>query len=189
MSTLNSTAIHPQDACDKLSTIRFSDTGSDIPLPIQTDAARQYSYLSTHDFVWINTTVTGEANPYDYMILEACMAGQYRYGDAEDILDHASPMFERLLLQKPFEEGNRRTALISLLTFLNFNGYATAVSDVEAARLTLAVENEEMTAAQAVAAIAAPAKDGGITGISLRQLVAHECNHHMDALKILMDTE
>lgn len=155
----------------------------------QTDDARQYCYLSNHDFVWINSIVTGEANPYDYVILEACVAGQYRYGDAENLLDHAAPMFERLLRQKPFEEGNRGTALIALLTFLNFNGYATVISDADAARLTLAVESKETSAAQAVAAIASPAKNGGISGISLRQLVAHECNHHMEALKILADTE
>ena len=117
------------------------------------------------------------------------MAGQYRYGDAENLLDHAAPMFERLLCQKPFEEGNRGTALIALLTFLNSNGYATIISDADAARLTLAVEKRETTAAQAVAAIASPAKNGGVSGISLRQLVAHECNHHMEALRILADTE
>lgn len=156
-----------------------------MPTPTA-NAARQYTYLSTYDFVWINTTVTGEANPYDYVTLEACMAGQYRYGDAENLIDHAAPMFERLLLSKPFEEGNRATALISLFSFLNFNGYATTVSDVEAARITLAVESGEMSAAEAVNAMAAPAQ-GGIGAISLRKLVVHECNHHVEALKLLAD--
>ena len=71
-----------------------------LPTPTANAASRQFTYLSTYDFVWINTTVTGEANPYDYVTLEACMAGQYRYGDAETLLDHAAPMFERMLAQQ-----------------------------------------------------------------------------------------
>lgn len=154
---------------------------------LETD--RTYVYLSTYDFVWINTTVTGEANPYDYVVLEACMAGQYRYGDADDsIVAHAAPMFERLLLRQPFEEGNQRTALIALFTFLNTNGYAIAVSDAEAARLTLAVESGDMSAESAVATMAAPAK-GNLGGVSLRKLVVHECNHHADALRLLADQD
>jgi death-on-curing family protein len=149
---------------------------------------RQYVYLSTYDFVWINTTVTGEANPYDYVVLEACMAGQYRYGDADDIVSHAAPMFERLLLRKPFEEGNRRTALIALFTFLNTNGYVIAVDDAEAVRLTLAVESGSLTAEGAVTAMAAAAK-GDLSSVSLRKLVVHECNHHAEALRLLSDND
>ena len=42
-------------------------------------------YLTVHDLVWINNTVTGEVNPYDYVTLEACMAAQYRYGNSQEI--------------------------------------------------------------------------------------------------------
>jgi death-on-curing protein len=146
-------------------------------------------YLTTHDLVWINNTVTGKVNPYNYFDLEACMAGQYRYGNSQNVPEQAATFLERLLFKRPFLEGNRRTAFIALLTFLNANGYATKVQDAEAARILLEVANGRITPAQAIDALATPAQSPLPGGLSLRKLITYECNLHTEALKILSDND
>jgi hypothetical protein len=95
-------------------------------------------------------------------------------------------MLRRLVEYRPFADGNLRTALLATLTFLNANGYATKVKDVEAARILLAVSNRETEPSEAVAALAAPAQSP-LQGVTLRQLITHECNLHVEALLILAD--
>lgn len=145
---------------------------------------RDMSYLTTHDLVWINTVVTGDPNAYDYVTLESVMAGQYRYGDSQNVPAQAAQMLRRLLKHRPFSYGNLRTALIATLTFLNANGYATIVKEEEAARIILATSNGEMDPAAAVLLLGVPAKEA-LSGVSLRRLITHECNLHVEALQIL----
>ena len=83
-------------------------------------------YLTTHDLVWINSTITGKVNAYNYVTLEAAMAGQYSYGDSHNVVPQAANLLDRLLCTRPFSEGNIRTAFIATLSFINANGYATA---------------------------------------------------------------
>jgi death-on-curing protein len=142
-------------------------------------------YLTTHDLVWVNELVTGQVVPYNYVTLEAAMAGQYRYGQSRDVPAQAAVLLERLLFKSPFARGNRRTAFVSLLTFLNANGYASLVDDVEAAAIVLSVEAGQRTAAEAVALIAAPAADALPSDLTLRKLITHEFNLHTAALRAL----
>ena len=141
-------------------------------------------YLTTHDIVWINTTVSGTIQTFDYLILEAAMASQYQYGDSTDVLTQAGNLLQKLLLAKPFEVGNRRTALISTLTFLNANNYATIATDEEIAKSFIAIESGINTSAEVIGAMAAPAQKP-LPGMTLRQLITHECNHHSTALGLL----
>ena len=144
-------------------------------------------YLTTHDLVWINNTLTGTVNPYNYVALEAAMAGQYRYGDSHDILGQAATLLRRLLDTAPFQSGNRRTAFIALLSFLNANGYATRLNDTDAAALLREVAFGRKTAADAVNELAAPAA-GELPGrLTLRKLITHECNLHVAALQALTE--
>ena len=113
-------------------------------------------YLTTHDLVWINNTLTGKVNPYDYVTLEAAMAGQYSYGQSHDVPGQAAIMLERLLSKRPFSEGNIRTAFIATLSFLNANGYATRVDDTEAAAIVRGVASGDKSSTQAVQELAAP---------------------------------
>src|SRR5579862_5751254 len=94
-------------------------------------------YLTTHDLVWINNVVTGKVNPFDYVTLEAAMAAQYRYGVSQDVPGQAATLLQALLYKPPFESGNRRTAFVATLTFLNANGYATTAGDAEAADILM----------------------------------------------------
>lgn len=147
---------------------------------------RPIAYLTTHDLVWINTVITGEPQPYDYVTLESVMAGQYSYGDSQNVPVQAGRMLRRLLEKRPFAEGNLRTALIATLTFLNANGYATTVKDDEAASLLLAAAHGDIEPEQAIEDIAAPAQSA-LVGVTLRRLITHECNLHVEALKILAE--
>jgi prophage maintenance system killer protein len=164
------------------------ETGTQTPLPAGSDDSAEsvMEYLTVHDLVWINTVVTGEPAEYDYVTLESVMAGQYSYGDSQNVPAQAAKMLRRLVETRPFAAGNLRTALLAILTFFNANGHATLVSDAEAARILLAVADGEMELMPAVAMLAAPAQSP-LKGITLRQLITHECNHHLEALKILAD--
>jgi death-on-curing protein len=144
-------------------------------------------YLTTHDLVWVNTIVTGEVNPYNYVTLEAAMAGQYRYGQSHDVYWQAANLLERLLFHAPFSQGNRRTAYISALTFLNANGYMTQASDAEATLIVFEVEHRNLRAVEAIAQLAAPADQPLPGNLTLRKLISLECNVHVEALKLLAD--
>jgi len=142
-------------------------------------------YLTTHDLVWINTTITGSAEPYNYVTLEAAMAGQYSYGDSRDVPAQAANLFSSLLFRAPFASGNIRTALVAVLSFLNANGYSTRVTDEEAVGIVQAVAHRQTNPAQAIVDLCAPANQAAPGVASLRKLIAMECNTHREALELL----
>ena len=141
-------------------------------------------YLTNHDLFWVNQIVTGTVNTFNYFALEAACAGQYAYGASADVPAQAATLLDRLVNKAPFLTGNRRTAFIAMLTFLNANGYATIVDDDEAVRLMTAVAARTALPLDAVNALASPAKES-LTAIPMRQLITHECNHHARALALL----
>lgn len=142
-------------------------------------------YLTVHDLVWVNNVVTGSVQPYNYVTLEAAMAGQYRYGQSTDVPGQAATLLHSLLSKPPFAAGNRRTAFLSTLTFLNANGYATRVSDQESVQVIQELEQGRITSMQAILSLAAPADGHLPAGMTLRRLITHECNLHADALRAL----
>lgn len=143
-------------------------------------------YLTNHDLFWVNQIVTGTVNTFNYFALEAATAGQYAYGTSTDVPAQAATLLDRLLGKAPFLTGNRRTAYIATLTFLNANGYATIVDDDEAVRLMTAVAAHTTQPLDLVNALASPAKES-LTAIPMRQLITHECNHHARALMLLAE--
>lgn len=143
-------------------------------------------YMTNHDLFWVNQIVTGKVNAYNYFALEAACAGQYAYGASDDVPSQAATLLDRLLHKSPFVAGNRRTAYIATLTFLNANGYATTVEDEEAVRLVQAAATRTSSSLDVVKALSAPAKQA-LTAIPMRQLITHECNHHARALTLLAE--
>lgn len=143
-------------------------------------------YLTNHDLFYVNQIVTGAVNTFNYFALEAACAGQYAYGASADVPAQAATLLDSLLHKTPFLSGNRRTAYIATLTFLNANGYATTVDDEEAVRLVAAVLARTTQPLDMVKAMAAPAKES-LTAIPMRQLITHECNHHARALTLLSE--
>jgi prophage maintenance system killer protein len=144
-------------------------------------------YLTVHDIVWINSTVTGAVNPYDYVTLECAMAGQYLYGNSENAPEQAAGMLDRLLKKRPFGAGNRRTGLIALLTFLNSNGFAVTLPDAGLAAAILAADRPGSDTVAIVCSLNAPAAEPLPESLTLRKLITHECNFHAEALKLLAD--
>lgn len=142
-------------------------------------------YLTTHDLVWINSSITGTVNAYSYVTLEAAMAGQYSYGDSNNVPVQAANLLERLICTHPFSEGNIRTAFIATLSFLNANEFATIVGDVAAAAIVEAVQSGRKSAMEAISELSAQAAAPLASTVTLRKLIAHEINHHLEALKLL----
>lgn len=144
-------------------------------------------YLSVHDLVWINAIVTGKTLVYDYVKLEEAMAAQYSYGDSRNVPVQAANMLDYLLRKPPFEYGNRRTAYVAAVTFLCANGRVLKADDAQAAEIIRRVAEGNTSPADAIAELSAPADTGLRPGVTLRQLVAHICNEHPDALRRLME--
>ncbi len=144
-------------------------------------------YLTVHDLVWINNTITGKVSDYDYFALEACMAAQYRYGNSQDITLQAAELLKKLLASAPFAEGNVRTALIAVLSYLNANGYATTQADDALAQAFRTAADGGSTALNTIQQISAPASAPLATTLALRKLITLECNTHANALQHLAD--
>lgn len=142
-------------------------------------------YLSVHDLVWINTTLTGKTVPYSFEKLEAAMAAQYSYGDSRDTVTQAASFLGSFLTKPPFQYGNLRTAFIATATFLTANGFALQVSEEQAVDIIQRAARKETTPAQAISLLAKPSSAALRPGVSLRQLVTHLINEHAEALKRL----
>ena len=61
------------------------------------------------------------------------------------IYDKASILAINLAKRHPFQNGNKRTALVAMITFLMMNGYATSFTQEEAVRfiLNITTSNQE----------------------------------------------
>jgi prophage maintenance system killer protein len=146
-------------------------------------------YLSVHDIVWINSTVTGETLPFDYELLEAAMAAQYSYGDSTDVSGQAANFLASFVLKPPFAYGNLRSAYVAVTAFLNANGFALQVGDAEAAQLIRGLASGEATAAETVEKLAKQAQIGLRPGVTLRALVTYICNEHTETLALLKEVD
>ena len=146
-------------------------------------------YLSVHDIVWINTTLTGKTVSYNYEKLEAAMAAQYSYGNSTDVAGQAANLLEVLLIQKPFHYGNRRTAFVAACAFLSANGYSVSSDSAAIFGAIASVENHTSSPAEAIATIAAPSNTGLRPGFSLRQLVTHLLHAYRDTVSGLAERD
>lgn len=151
--------------------------------PVQT--RRQMKYLSVHDLVWLNATITGETQPFNYVALEEAMAAQYSYGESRDVPRQAANLLDTLVNKAPFQCGNVRTGFIATAAFLSANGYALKVGDDEAARILRAVHDRATSPWNAVGALSEPADIGLRPGATLRALITHLLNTRTDALRQL----
>jgi len=142
-------------------------------------------YLSTHDFAWINTTVTGKSLEFDYEALEEVMAAQYGYGDSTNIPGQAAFMLDKILKRRPFEYGNLRTAFVALMAFLTANKHGVKGDDARLAELVRSAAGGGISADEVVAQIAEPTELGLRPGVTLRTLVTHLINERREVLRLL----
>ncbi len=163
------------------------------------------TYLTVHDLVWINETVTGASLPYNYERLEAAMGAQYTYGISTDPLPSSAYLFEKLAFEQPFQYGNRRTALIATVVFLIANGYRIKCSDEEliaAFQRTISRESSpvelvceisgkegegmqfggELMSHPNMFALTKPAAQNHSQPVLLRNLVTEQCNRYRAVL-------
>ena len=147
--------------------------------------AKLIHYLSVHDLVWINSTITGQTLAFNFETLEQAMAAQYGYGNSRDVPAQASNFLNTLITRNPFAHGNLRTAYVSVIAFLTANGHPCQVDDAKSPDIIHAVAAGTMSAAGAVAALSSASGGEGGAGASLRSLVTQICNEHSDALKEL----
>lgn len=61
------------------------------------------------------------------------------------VLDKAAALFHSMILNHPFLDGNKRTALAVLYEFLKQNGYKLKVSEKELIELPLKVERKDLS--------------------------------------------
>jgi len=61
------------------------------------------------------------------------------------LFDKASSLLHSILLNHPFIDGNKRTAVVSTITFLELNGYLLQISQKGLVQFALNVENKKIT--------------------------------------------
>ena len=145
------------------------------------------NYLSVHDFVWINSTITGKTVPFDYEALEASMAAQYGYGKSNDAFSQAANLLETMRTKRPFESGNVRTAFIATVTFLTANKYTLQVDDKKAVDTLKRTIRGELPASEAISVLFKPSDLGLRSDSALRALVTYIYNEHSEALQQLAE--
>jgi death-on-curing protein len=59
--------------------------------------------------------------------------GSYAHYQQADVALQAAVLAHRIAETQPFVDGNKRTALVSMLTFLELNGYTLSATDQELA--------------------------------------------------------
>lgn len=83
----------------------------------------------------------------DFGLLEsAILRSQTTFGGIDlyvTIFDKAAALMHSLLLNHPFVDGNKRTAVVCALAFLELNGFSLKVTDKDLERFALMVENKK----------------------------------------------
>jgi len=99
-------------------------------------------YLTVDDVCRINEAEVGRGVPVDFGLLEsAVLRPQSSAGGADaypDLHSKAAALFHSLVRNHPFLDGNKRTAVLSLLVFYGLNGRRLAASDGDLVDLALA---------------------------------------------------
>jgi death on curing protein len=99
-------------------------------------------YLTVDDIRQINAAVLENPNLLrDLGLLEsAVLRPQTTVGGADaypGVVDKAAALFHSLTLNHAFVDGNKRTAVVALVIFLEMNGHRVHASDVELVHLAV----------------------------------------------------
>ncbi|HTI14362.1 MAG TPA: type II toxin-antitoxin system death-on-curing family toxin [Dictyobacter sp.] len=88
-------------------------------------------YLEKGSCIDINQLLVSNSTVKDSNLLESAIAApqQSAYYEGADIMMQAALLIERLVLNHPFTDGNKRTALIAGSTFLLVNGLRIVYMD------------------------------------------------------------
>jgi death-on-curing protein len=96
---------------------------------------KQVAFLSRDEVLAIHSTLLerfgGPAGVRDFGLLESALY-RPRTGHYADLAEMAAAMFESLIMNHPFVDGNKRVAFFATDVFLRLNGYRLQVDADEA---------------------------------------------------------
>ena len=109
-------------------------------------------FVPLEDIIFIHEaildTTGGKEGIRDFTLLHsAIFRPQASFGGKDlypTIFDKASALIHSLLLNHPFNDGNKRAALASCERFLNINGIAVTASQKEKVQFTLNIESKKL---------------------------------------------
>lgn len=146
--------------------------------------------LTNHDLVWLNTTVTGGSQDYDYFAVESAIAGQYSYGINDNTLLVAATAYQRVMMALPFNRGNRRTGFAAMASFLAVNGWQLTGDTANLVSALALLENHSTSAAAVLANVVEPVTSGNsLSASGMRQVAAWCMKRHEQVIKILADKD
>lgn len=110
-------------------------------------------FLSVKDVLLLHVLAIDESGGShglrDLGLLEsAVMRPQSTFAGADlypDIFSKAAALLHSLLMNHPFVDGNKRTAIYAAMTFVELNGYKFKASQKEVVAIALKVENEKLS--------------------------------------------
>lgn len=144
-------------------------------------------YLTVQDVLWINTEITKKVSSFKFLQLEEAVNYQYGYGKSVDVLAQAGQFLQGFIRLRPFEAGNRATALISALTFLKINGFEINLDPNSAKNWAMAVAERKKTGFDAVREIAQPTEKPIELKPAIRTEVKELLEKYADAVSQLTD--
>ncbi len=109
-------------------------------------------FIPLEDIIFIHEaildTIGGKGGIRDFTLLHsAVFRPQASFGGKDlysTIFDKAASLIHSLLLNHPFDDGNKRTALASCERFLNINGVEIVASQKEKVQFTLNIESKKL---------------------------------------------
>lgn len=109
--------------------------------------------MLTTEYVWllhklVIETSGGEAGVRDRVLLDSAVSGIYQTFDGVDLYltkeEKAARLAFNLIKDHAFLDGNKRTGLLAMLSFLTINGIYLKYSDKELVRLGLSLAEGKM---------------------------------------------
>lgn len=104
-------------------------------------------YLSVEEVIEINQEILGVAAVRDIGLLESAVMRPQASAFGEDayptLIDKASAFMHSLILNHAFVAGNKRTATIALIDFLEINGLRVVWQPAEALEFIIAIAERQ----------------------------------------------
>jgi len=116
-------------------------------------------YPDVSDVLLIHTRMValfgGRDGVRDYFLLDSALARpKATFGGSDlysTLFGKAAALIQSLILNHPFEDGNKRTAITTCALFLHLNGYRVALPPQASIQFTLHIDNHSLSIEQVAA--------------------------------------
>ncbi|MDA1316529.1 MAG: type II toxin-antitoxin system death-on-curing family toxin [bacterium] len=110
-------------------------------------------YLSIEEIMYIHDNMIqiygGRSDVHDFTLLHSATERSKATFNGKDLydslFDKASALIQSLILNHPFDDGNKRTAFTSCAGFLYLNGYELEFTKNEAIAFTLNIDDHTLS--------------------------------------------